>query len=326
MGRLIALMAITLATGLHGTGSAVAQTWPTRPITMVVAFAAGSGDDVFARILAPRLSEVLGQQVIIENIGGAGGMTGTARVAKAAPDGYQFVLGGTGTFGANQTLYKNPLYNAVTDFEPVLLIGEQPLLVQTRKDFPANNLGEFITYAKANQSKLQFGSGGAGSATHLPVCCSTPRSESMSRMCPSRGRAWPPRHDRRPHRLCVPDRFDRHPAHRGRHGQTMANLSRDRSPLLPNIATAHEQGLTDLDAFFWSAFFLPKRTPPPIVQKLREATLATMETPAVQQRLKEIAANLVAPERRTTDYLQKFVESEIAKWAGPIKASGVSMD
>jgi len=120
MGRSIALVGFALAASLHGSGSATAQAWPTRPITMVVAFAAGSGDDVFARILSPRLSEVLGQQVIIENIGGAGGMTGTARVAKAAPDGYQFVLGGTGTFGANQTLYKNPLYNAVTDFEPVL--------------------------------------------------------------------------------------------------------------------------------------------------------------------------------------------------------------
>src|SRR5882757_6170049 len=147
--------------------AAEAQTWPTRPVTRVVAVAAGWGDEVFARIVGPRLSELLGQQVIIENIGGAGGMTGTARVAKAAPDGYQFVLGGTGTFGANQTLYKNPLYNAVTDFEPALLIGEQPLLVQTRKNFPANDLREFITYAKANQGKLQFGSGGAGSATHL---------------------------------------------------------------------------------------------------------------------------------------------------------------
>src|SRR5438477_1685764 len=160
-------MIATAATLAAAMASAAAQNWPTRPVTMVVAFAAGSGDDVFARIVAPRLSELLGQQVIIENIGGAGGMTGTARVAKAAPDGYQFVLGGTGTFGANQTLYKNPLYNAVTDFEPVLLIGEQPLLVQTRKDFPANDLREFITYAKANQGNLQFGSGGAGSATHL---------------------------------------------------------------------------------------------------------------------------------------------------------------
>src|SRR5712671_2150981 len=113
--RMIAAAA-TLAGAI---ASAAAQSWPTRPVTMVVAFAAGSGDDVFARIVTPRLSELLGQQVIIENVGGAGGMTGTSRVAKAPPDGYQFVLGGTGTFGANQTLYKAPLYNAATDFTPV---------------------------------------------------------------------------------------------------------------------------------------------------------------------------------------------------------------
>ena len=327
MGRLIALVGLALAASLQGSGSVTAQTWPTRPITMVVAFAAGSGDDVFARILSPRLSEVLGQQVIIENIGGAGGMTGTARVAKAAPDGYQFVLGGTGTFGANQTLYKNPLYNAVTDFEPVLLIGEQPLLVQTRKDFPANNLREFITYAKANQSKLQFGSGGAGSATHLACMLLNSAIGINVTHVPYRAAALGLQDmiGGRIDYVC-PIASTGIPHIEAGTVKTMANLSRDRSPLLPNIATAHEQGLTDLDAFFWSAFFLPKRTPPPIVQKLREATLATMETPAVQQRLKEIAATLVAPERRTTDYLQKFVESEIAKWAGPIKASGVSME
>src|SRR5215203_5348193 len=123
---------------LAATASAAAQNWPTRPITMVVAFAAGSGDDVFARIVAPRLSELLGQQVIIENVGGAGGMSGTSRVAKAPPDGYQFVVGGTGTFAANQTLYKNPLYNAATDFAPVALVVEQPMLLITRKDLPVN--------------------------------------------------------------------------------------------------------------------------------------------------------------------------------------------
>src|SRR5215467_4721047 len=119
---------------------AQAQEWPTRPMTLVVTFAAGSGDDVLARILSPRLSELLGQQIIVENVGGAGGMTGVARVAKARPDGYQFVLGGTGTFAANQTLSKHPLYNAATDFAPVALIAEQPLLLTARADFPADSL------------------------------------------------------------------------------------------------------------------------------------------------------------------------------------------
>jgi tripartite-type tricarboxylate transporter receptor subunit TctC len=136
-------------------------------MTMVVTFAAGAGDDVLARIISPRLSEVLGQQVVIENVGGAGGMNGAARVAKADPDGYQFVLGGTGTFAANQTLYKRPAYDARTDFTPVALIAEQPLLLAVRKDFPGSNLQEFIATAKAREAQVEFASGGTGSATHL---------------------------------------------------------------------------------------------------------------------------------------------------------------
>ena len=144
-----------------------AQSWPTRPMTMVVPFAAGGPMDTVGRILAPRLGELLGQQVVIENVGGAGGMTGSARVAKATPDGYQFVLGNVGTHAVSQTLSKNPLYNAVTDFTPVALVADLSLVLVARKDLPASSLAEFIAYVRANQEKLQFASAGAGSATHL---------------------------------------------------------------------------------------------------------------------------------------------------------------
>ena len=136
-------------------------------VTLVVPFAAGGPIDTIGRILATRLAELLGQQVIVENVGGAGGMTGTARVAKAAPDGYQVVLGNVGTHAGNQTLYRHPLYNAATDFAPVILVVELPLVLVARKDLPADDLPGFIAYAKANQATMQFGSGGAGSATHL---------------------------------------------------------------------------------------------------------------------------------------------------------------
>jgi tripartite-type tricarboxylate transporter receptor subunit TctC len=145
---------------------AAAQQWPTRPLTMVYPFAPGSAADVMGRMFASHLSELLGQSVIFENAGGAGGMTGSNRVAKAAPDGYQFVLGGT-FMVLHQTLYKNPLYNPATDFAPVVLTVEQPIVLIARKDLPANNLSEFIAYAKANQARMQFGSGGVGSAPHL---------------------------------------------------------------------------------------------------------------------------------------------------------------
>jgi tripartite-type tricarboxylate transporter receptor subunit TctC len=148
------------------TNTPLAQDWPIRPVTMVYPFAAGSAADVLGRLFASRLSELLGQTVVFENVGGAGGMIGSNRVAKAAPDGYQFVLGGT-FMVLNQALYKNPLYNATTDFAPVVLIVEQPVVLIARKDFPANDLSEFIAYARANQAKMQYGSGGVGSMPHL---------------------------------------------------------------------------------------------------------------------------------------------------------------
>src|SRR5262252_4411556 len=167
MGRLPRVVAVALVASLQCIGPVLSEDWPTRPVTMVVPFAAGGPADTVGRILASHLSELLGQQVVIENVGGSGGMTGAARVSKAAPDGYQFVLGNMGTHAANQTLYKTPLYNAASDFAPVTLVAETPLLLLTRKDFPADDLAQFAAYARANQAKMQFGSGGAGSASHL---------------------------------------------------------------------------------------------------------------------------------------------------------------
>src|SRR5690348_13563417 len=152
--------------GFGADGAIAAESWPARPLTMVVPFAAGGGTDVLGRILGRRLSEILGQQVIIENVGGAGGMVGSARVAKAPPDGYQFVLGSRAD-AINQTLYKNPLYNLATDLAPVVLIADQPTLLVARNDLPVGNLVEFIAYARANQATMQMASAGAGSTGHL---------------------------------------------------------------------------------------------------------------------------------------------------------------
>ena len=156
-----------VGTFVASTAPAAAQDWPTRPVTMVVPFAAGGAFDVMGRVFTTRMSESLGQQVIVENIGAAAGIVGTNRVAKAAPDGYTFLLGSVGTHAYNATLYKKLPYNPATDFAPVALFAEQPMVLITRKDFPASNLQEFIAYAKANEAKLQYGSAGVGSTTHL---------------------------------------------------------------------------------------------------------------------------------------------------------------
>jgi len=307
--------------------AAAAQDWPTRPVTMVIPFAAGGALDILGRILGPGLSDGLGRPIVIENVGGAGGMTGASRVAKAAPDGYQFVLGGASTHAVNQTLYKNPLYNAATDFAPVALIIEQPLLLIVRKDFPASNLAEFITYAKANQAKMQYGSGGAGSTPHLACALLNATVGVSITHVPYRG-TGPATQDLIAGRIdyLCPLGATAIPQILSDQVKAIAILSKERSPLLPDLASAHEQGLADFDASTWNAAFLPKGTPASIVQKLHAATVATMDTPSVQERLKDIGATVVPPERRSPDYLQTFVESEIAKWAVSIKAAGISAD
>jgi tripartite-type tricarboxylate transporter receptor subunit TctC len=294
---------------------------------MVVPLAAGSGIDVLARVLAPHLSEVLGQPVIVENVAGAGGTTGAARVAKGAPDGLQFLLGGTGTHAYSQTLYQHPPYDALNDFTPVALVAEQPVVLIVRKDLPANDLREFIAYATKSQAKMQFGSAGAGSAAHLACVLLNSAIGVTVTHVPYRGGAQAMQD-------LIAGRIDYQcpllpiaMAHiESGSVKAIALLSRKRSRSLPTLATAREQGLTDMDVSNWSAFFLPKNTPSAIVQKLRDATVATMDAPAVHTRLDEMGIELVAPERRSAEYLRDFVRNEIDKWAGPIKAAGVNPD
>jgi len=306
-------------------GSASAQNYPTRPVTMVVPFAAGGPTDVLGRIMAQRMGEILGQNVIVENVGGAGGMTGGKRVADARPDGYTMLLGTVGTQAQGQTLYKKPLYNAVTDFTPVALIADVPIALLVRKDLPATNLKEFVAYAKANQSKMQFGSAGAGSATHLGcVVLNTAMGTNITHV-PYKG-TGPAMQD------LVAGRIDflceivstAKPQIDGGNVKALAIMTKDRSPVLPNLPTTLEQGL-DVQAYTWNAVFLPKGTPADIVKKLHDAIVAAMDTPAVKDRLQGLGAMIVAPDRRSPEYLASFVKSEIEKWAAPIKASGVSV-
>jgi tripartite-type tricarboxylate transporter receptor subunit TctC len=304
-----------------------AETWPNRPLTMVVPFATGGPMDAVARILQYALGDALQEQVIVENVGGAGGMIGAARVAKSAPDGYQFVLGNVGTHAVSQTLYKTPFYNSTTDFAPVVLIAELSLVMVARKDFPASDLQQFIAYAKANQKTMQFASAGAGSATHLGCALINARIGVDVTHVPYRGGA-PAMQDlvaRRVDYLCI-DTPSAIPQIESGAIKPIAILSHGRSPSLPNLASAHEQGLTDFEATNWSAFFLPKDTPAFIVQKLHDATVAAMNNPTVQKRFKENGIDLVADERRSSAYLAQFVASEIVKWAGPIKSSGLALE
>jgi tripartite-type tricarboxylate transporter receptor subunit TctC len=309
------------------TNTTLAQDWPTRPVTLVVTAAAGGPNDLLARILAPRMGEILGQPVIIENIVGAGGMTGMSRVAMGVPDGYHFVIAGNGLYAYNQTLYKKPLYNAATDFAPVGLFAVVTPVLITRKDLPVSNLKEFIGYAKENQGKMQFGSGGAGSGTHITCVLLNSVIGANVTHVPYRG-SGPAMQDLQGGRIdytcdLTPTAL---PQIEGKTVKALATLARERTPVLPNLPTAHEQGLTNFDCSNPFAFLLPKGTPEAIVRRLNKAMSDAVDTPAVREHLTGLGMSIVPPERRTPEYLARFIPSEIEKWAGPIKASGVSMD
>jgi tripartite-type tricarboxylate transporter receptor subunit TctC len=327
--RAILLRAILVLTFAAPSVASMAQgqDWPNRPPTMVVPFAAGGPVDVLGRILAQYLGEEIGKPVIVDNLSGGGGMTGSLRVSQAAPDGYMFVLGSIGTHALAQTLAKKPLYNAATDFAPVALIADVGHVLIARKDLPANNLKEFITYTRANHGKMQFGSGGAGTSSHIACVLLNQTIGVDVTHVPYRG-GGPALADLiagRTDYLCnIASTVG--PAVEAKEVKAIAALSHERSPILPDSPSAHEQGLTDFDAYTWNAVFLPKGTPAPIVQKLNAALVKVMDNPAFRERLATLGLIVVAPERRTAAYLQTFVAHEIEKWAVPVNASGVKED
>jgi tripartite-type tricarboxylate transporter receptor subunit TctC len=254
-------------------------------------------------------------------------MNGANRVAKAAPDGYTFVLGSVGTHAQNQTLYKTPAYDAQKDFEPVALVSELPLLLVAKRDLPANDLQEFIAYAKANEGRLQFGSAGVGSAVHLGCVLFNAAAGIQATHIPYRG-GGPAMQD------LVAGRIDYTcniitsalPNVKSSQIKAMANLAPKRTPLLPDLRTSQEQGLDNFDATTWNMVLLPKGTPAPIVQKLNAALSQALDTPTTQERLLNIGLDIPGPDKRSPEYAAKFIESEIKKYEGPIKAAGIVIE
>jgi tripartite-type tricarboxylate transporter receptor subunit TctC len=318
------LLAATASALIATTLGAQAQSFPTRSMTMVIPFAAGGPTDVLGRVVGARMGEILGQQVVIENVGGGGGQTGSRRVADAKPDGYSFVLGTVGTHAQSQTLYKKPLYNAVTDFTPVALLAEVPIILTVRKDLPVKNFAEFVAYAQKNQNKMQFGSAGAGSATHLGCVLLNYILKTNINHIPYKG-TGPAMIDLAAGRidfLCEIITTAKPHVDQGT-VRAMAIFDQQRSPALPNLPTALEQGTKDLIAYTWNAIFLPRNAPADVVNRLNAAAVEAMKAPAVSGKLAGLGAKIASPEQMTPQYLANLVKSEIAKWAVPIKASGV---
>lgn len=326
LARTLSIAAATLLAGLEAVVPVSAQDWPTHPLTLVIPWAAGGGTDVMGRIMAKRMSEVLGQTVVVENIAGAGGMMGSAHVVRAEPDGHTFVFASRSD-AIDMTLYKHPLYNLQNDLAPVVLVADQPTVLVARSDFPVDGLQNFITYAKKNANTIKLGSAGVGSTGGID-CELFNRLVGIGNIqeIPYRG-SGPAMQDligRHFDYFCTISGSAAGPL-QGNLVKGIAVFRHDRLPSVPDVPTSFEQGV-DFEGSTWFAFFAPKGTPPTIIKKLHDASVTAMETPRVQEQLAANGTYVVAPEKRSTAYLQSIVGPEIERNGAPLKAAGISID
>ena len=318
---LAALAALAFAT------PAPAQDWPTRPITLIVPFAAGGGVDASARLQALAIGEILGQTVVVENVGAAAGTVGSGRVAKATPDGYTLLIGNSGTHAYSQSLYKRKPYDTLTDFEPVGIVTESPRILIARKGLRVNNLQELVAYMKANQAKMQYSSAGVGSGTHLPCALLNHTLGVNITMVPYRGEG-PALQD------VVADRMDymcttiQSGAVQARDGTVkgIAVMAPRRAAIIPNLATTGEQGVKGVEATVWNGFFFPKGTSKPIVEKMHRTVEAVVSKPEMRQKMESLGLEILPPEQRTPAYMAKFMKEDIERWGKVIQAAGISVD
>ena len=317
-GRTIAALLVLLA----GIGGAQAQDYPTKTVTVIVPFAAGGPADVTGRIVADIFTRHLGQQFVVENVGGAGGTVGSLRAARAAADGYTLISGHMGTHAAAPFFYPNLGYDPQKDFEPVGLIAEQPELLTVRKDIPANNLKEFVAYAKANESKINMGHAGVGSVSYVGCLLLNSAIGIKPTMVPFTGTA-PVMNAILAGQIdydCDPI-LGPLPHVRAGTVKALAIAAKKRSPLLPEVPTSYEQGLPEFDCAPFYAIFAPKGTPKVIVDKLAEALNKGLNEEAVQKRLAALGAEIAEPNRRGPKALAALVKSEVDRLGPILKAA-----
>ena len=318
------LFAAAAALVLAGNG-AQAQTWPARPITMIVPFAAGGPTDIVARIVGEHMSRTLGQQIVVENVAGAGGTTGITRAKQASPDGYTIAMGHMGTHGAAPALYPNLRYDPAKDFEPIGLAAGTPILIVTKKDFPASNLKEFIDHVKANGPKLNEAHAGVGSVSH--TTCTLLQSIIGAKFTRVAYRGTGPALND-----LVGGQVDFGcdqivnlvPQIQSKNIKAIAIATPERSPSLPDVPTTKEAGLPEYEVSAWNAVFAPKGTPKEITQKLVEALDKALSDDSTRKRLLELGGVIPEGAARGPQALQKLVESEVARWTPVLKAAGVT--
>lgn len=325
--RLVRLLAIALLSVGSFAPAQAQQDYPRRPIVMVVPFAAGGPTDVLARILGERIGRTLGQQIVVENTLGGGGSIGTARVARAAPDGYTLVMGNLGTHAAAVGLYKTLSYDPRTDFEPVMLIGMTPMVLVTKKDFPTSKLGELIAQAKANPGNITYGSAGVGSISHLATIYFTSLTKTELRHVPYRGLSQAMNDllggqiD-----LIFDQAVSATPHIKSGSVKPIMVAATKRAKSLPDVPSSPEAGLPGFETTAWSALFAPKNTPKPVIDRLVAVIKEAFEDEAILSRMDELGSEVPAPADRTPEHLASLVSAEIDKWVPLIKAAGASAE
>lgn len=319
----LALSVVTLAAAAFG-GPVGAQTYPDRTITMVVPFAAGGSTDLVARILAQKLTEQMGQSVVVENRAGAGGNIGAASVAKAAPDGYTILYGTISTHALNPLMAKKSAYDPVKDFEPIVLVGNIPNVLVVNPSVPAKNVQELIALAKANPDKYSYASSGVATPLHLSGEMFNSMAGTKMAHVPYRG-AGPAMNDLIAGQ--VPVLFDNLPSSvefiKAGKIRALAVTTKTRVAQMPDIPTMDEQGLKGYETYSWQALFAPAKTPQPVIDKLNAEVKKALADPAIQKRLSDLTMT-VTPS--TPAELGRFVQDQLTLWGPITKATGVQVD
>lgn len=320
------VLALAAAIGAAATG-ALAQDYPARPITMIVPFAAGGPTDVVARIVGDHMSRTLGQQIVVENVAGAGGTTGITRGAQAQPDGYTIMMGHMGTHGAAPALYPNLKYDPTKDFAPIGLAAGTPIVIVARKDFPASDLKGFLDHMKASGDKVNMAHAGVGSVSHSTGILFNSIIKAKPTMVAYRG-TGPALNDLMANTVdYMTDQIvNVAPQILGGNIKAFAIATPERSPALPNVPTTKEAGLGEYEVSAWNAAFAPKGTPPEIVKKLNDALVKALDDETTRKRLLDLGGVIPAPAERTPEALQKLVESEVARWTPVLKAAGAKAE
>ncbi|HEU4383089.1 MAG TPA: tripartite tricarboxylate transporter substrate-binding protein [Anaeromyxobacteraceae bacterium] len=310
-----------LAAGLLAAGPALAA-WPERPITMTVPFAAGGPTDVVARIVGEHMSQTLGQQIVVENVTGAGGTTGITRASQATPDGYSIMMGHMGTHGAAPAVYPNLKYDPTKDFAPVGLAAGTPILIVAKKAFPANDLKEFVAYLKANAQKLNEAHAGVGSVsfTTCSLLYSIVGVEAARVAYRGTGPALNDLVSGQVDFMC--DQIvNLVPQIQAGTIKAFAVATPERSPAIPQVPTTKEAGLPAYQVSAWNAVFAPKGTPPAVVVKLADALSKALDDQNTRKRLLDLGGDIPDKAGRGPEALQKLVTSEVARWRSVIKVT-----